>query len=178
MRIVSRGKASPYEVRCPRCDVSFPVETTTCIHCGGPTGEAAELFVADDGMDYGTGPDEVRFGSNPIEPEPSVSDSALGALRDAGIEVTTDVLAEEADIDINTIEGTGKDGRILKCDVEKVIIHGAETKSPDPEKAIAAAPLLREAATTDGLADCDLVIEAVVENPEVKKSIFSAGDDR
>lgn len=32
-----RGKGSPYEVRCSRCDVSFPVETRRCIHCGGPT---------------------------------------------------------------------------------------------------------------------------------------------
>jgi hypothetical protein len=39
----SRGNASPYEVRCPRCDVSFPVETRKCIHCGGPTGRPAEL---------------------------------------------------------------------------------------------------------------------------------------
>lgn len=29
-------EASPYEVRCPRCDVSFPVGTRRCIHCGGP----------------------------------------------------------------------------------------------------------------------------------------------
>jgi hypothetical protein len=28
---------SSYEVRCPVCDVSFPVETRRCIHCGGPT---------------------------------------------------------------------------------------------------------------------------------------------
>ncbi len=33
-----RSKASPYEVRCANCDVSFPVETRTCVHCGGPTG--------------------------------------------------------------------------------------------------------------------------------------------
>jgi len=32
-----RAKGSPYEVRCLRCDVSFPVETRRCIHCGGPT---------------------------------------------------------------------------------------------------------------------------------------------
>lgn len=32
-----RARRSPYEVRCPRCDVSFPVETRRCIHCGGPT---------------------------------------------------------------------------------------------------------------------------------------------
>lgn len=30
-------KGSPYEVRCPRCDVSFPVGTRRCVHCGGPT---------------------------------------------------------------------------------------------------------------------------------------------
>lgn len=27
-----------YEVRCPRCDVSFPTGTKTCLHCGGATG--------------------------------------------------------------------------------------------------------------------------------------------
>lgn len=32
-----RGPGSPYEVRCLRCDVSFPVETRRCIHCGGAT---------------------------------------------------------------------------------------------------------------------------------------------
>jgi len=32
------AKAYEYEVRCPRCDVSFPKDTKKCIHCGGPTG--------------------------------------------------------------------------------------------------------------------------------------------
>lgn len=35
-----RRESTPYEVRCPRCDVSFPVETRRCIHCGGPTSAA------------------------------------------------------------------------------------------------------------------------------------------
>lgn len=35
-----RRASTPYEVRCPRCDVSFPVETRRCIHCGGPTSAA------------------------------------------------------------------------------------------------------------------------------------------
>ena len=34
-----KSPGSPYEVRCPRCDVSFPIETRRCLHCGGPTGE-------------------------------------------------------------------------------------------------------------------------------------------
>jgi len=29
--------ASHFEVRCPRCEVSFPPETRRCLHCGGPT---------------------------------------------------------------------------------------------------------------------------------------------
>ncbi len=35
----SEGAYTPahFEVRCPRCDVSFPPETRRCIHCGGPT---------------------------------------------------------------------------------------------------------------------------------------------
>jgi hypothetical protein len=32
----------PFETRCPRCGVSYPVETRRCIHCGGPTSRAAE----------------------------------------------------------------------------------------------------------------------------------------
>ena len=37
---MSRYEPTPYEVRCPRCDVSFSVETRRCIHCGGPTSAA------------------------------------------------------------------------------------------------------------------------------------------
>lgn len=36
------SRLSQYEVRCFRCDVSFPVETRTCIHCGGATSAASE----------------------------------------------------------------------------------------------------------------------------------------
>ena len=32
-----RRQGSPYEVRCHRCDVSFPVGTRRCIHCSGAT---------------------------------------------------------------------------------------------------------------------------------------------
>ena len=31
-------QVSEYEVRCPRCDVSFPKGTKKCMHCGGRTG--------------------------------------------------------------------------------------------------------------------------------------------
>lgn len=29
--------APQYEVRCPQCDVSFPIGTRRCLHCGGAT---------------------------------------------------------------------------------------------------------------------------------------------
>ncbi len=28
---------TPFEVRCPRCDVTFPIGTKRCVHCGGRT---------------------------------------------------------------------------------------------------------------------------------------------
>ena len=62
--------------------------------------------------------------------------------------------------------------RGVKSVIEEVA-YNRETKGPDPEKAIAAAPLLREVSSVKGLADCDLVIEAVVENAEIKKSIYA-----
>ena len=31
------ASSSAFEVWCPRCDVSFPVETKRCVHCGGAT---------------------------------------------------------------------------------------------------------------------------------------------
>ena len=32
-----RSERAGYEVRCPRCDVTFPIGTRTCVHCGGST---------------------------------------------------------------------------------------------------------------------------------------------
>lgn len=40
MRGAVGSSIPPYEVRCPRCKVSFPVETRRCIHCGGATSAA------------------------------------------------------------------------------------------------------------------------------------------
>lgn len=64
-----RGKGSPYEVRCPRCDVSFPIETRRCIHCGGPTAESAAT--ADPGAF--PGPLEASHGGAPTASPESVA---------------------------------------------------------------------------------------------------------
>lgn len=62
-----RGPGSPYEVRCHRCDVSFPVETRRCIHCGGATS------ASNAGIDVAafTGTVEVATGSGPAPTSPA-----------------------------------------------------------------------------------------------------------
>ena len=52
---MTKSEASPYEVRCARCDVSFPVEAKTCMHCGGPTGKPGRFASASEGV-FSTGP--------------------------------------------------------------------------------------------------------------------------
>ncbi len=45
--------ATRYEVRCHRCDVSFPIGTKRCVHCGGRIGDAsfeALTLGGDDGV--------------------------------------------------------------------------------------------------------------------------------
>jgi hypothetical protein len=39
-------QTSPYEILCPRCNVTFPVGSRHCIHCGGPLGRGRSLFAA------------------------------------------------------------------------------------------------------------------------------------
>ena len=49
---------SPYEVRCPRCDVSYPVETRKCVHCGGRTGSVEQAVTLESLMHPSTAPIE------------------------------------------------------------------------------------------------------------------------
>ena len=90
------SKPPAYEVRCPRCDVTFPAETRTCFHCGGPTGQPSffssgepEVHVASSSpssSDYGTsGPTTSdaygsRQSSAPIEPSSESPFSMGGSL--------------------------------------------------------------------------------------------------
>lgn len=60
-----RGKGSPYEVRCLRCDVSFPLETRRCIHCGGPTSSFGAAAATTTGMTGTTGPLTPSSGTSP-----------------------------------------------------------------------------------------------------------------
>ena len=67
-----RTNSSPYEVRCPRCDVSFPPKTRKCIHCGGPTGKSGRAFV------------EQWIATDPTDPGamgPGATDAGLSMAR-------------------------------------------------------------------------------------------------
>jgi len=48
------SKAYEYEVRCPHCNVSFPVGTKRCLHCGARTvhGPAARAASGDDALPF------------------------------------------------------------------------------------------------------------------------------
>lgn len=71
---------------------------------------------------------------------------------------------------------TDADAASLKRGVQGVIkevAYNRQTKKPDAERAIQYAPLLQEASDLKGLAGCDLVIEAIVENLDAKRKVFA-----
>lgn len=53
------------------------------------------------------------------------------------------------------------------------VSYDREKKGPDAKKAVKFASLLNPATVDAELAGCDLVIEAIVENPEVKKQLYA-----
>ena len=57
-----RDMGSPYEVRCLRCDVSFPLETRRCVHCGGPTASTGAVAGLAEAM---PGPLATASGTSP-----------------------------------------------------------------------------------------------------------------
>lgn len=71
-----QSAGSPYEVRCPRCNVSFPIGTRRCIHCGGPTAAPAAGVVPtiETGSFERTGPEQLPGGE---EGSPGIGTSLL-----------------------------------------------------------------------------------------------------
>ena len=61
-----RREASPYEVRCARCDVSFPVETRSCLHCGGATGPAGQIELLEAMLESNVAPTQPMPESQPV----------------------------------------------------------------------------------------------------------------
>ncbi len=66
--------------------------------------------------------------------------------------------------------------KALATAVQKIleeVSYNRQTKGPDPKRAVKYAALLNATTTDAELAACDLVIEAVVENPDVKRQVFA-----
>jgi hypothetical protein len=86
---------SQYEVRCPSCDVTFPIGTKKCMHCGGRTGPS-HIRVAERALPYspiGGGEAVGDAGSPPTHDLEPLSQGSLhddesaprrGLLRSAG----------------------------------------------------------------------------------------------
>ena len=87
MRISRRGKASPYEVRCLNCDVSFPIGTKVCIHCGGRITEQGAFIAMEDPAEFPTSaaPGDYTISSSAPEPKTSSADTPFGVFDEAGI---------------------------------------------------------------------------------------------
>ncbi|MBW2385920.1 MAG: hypothetical protein JRG92_19985 [Deltaproteobacteria bacterium] len=84
---------SPYEVRCSRCQVSFPPDTKRCMHCGGRTvptyirvanglTEGREPIGEAHGHEVLVHPSE-RAGVEPIGVEQEVEGGRSGLMRSA-----------------------------------------------------------------------------------------------
>lgn len=59
-----RVEGTAFEVRCKRCDVTFPVETRTCMHCGGRIDPSD---VSDTGLHVGGAPGDERMDSGRMD---------------------------------------------------------------------------------------------------------------
>ena len=95
MQTNERGKASLYEVRCARCDVSFPLATKTCFHCGGATSSPGVATVIEPAILTASG--EV-LSVDPLEPDAespfSLGESGFGDA-DVGSDESDRVLDQE-----------------------------------------------------------------------------------
>ena len=72
------AKGGAFEVRCPSCNVTFPVGTRQCIHCGGRTTKPARL-------PEGVHAAEGQISSEPIHvmPTPKGREQTLPGTADA-----------------------------------------------------------------------------------------------
>lgn len=78
---------SPYEVRCLRCDVSFPPEARRCIHCGGPTSSAdagASIGVDSSWLPPIGGSEPAPIGSAPPAPDEAAPAAGRSLVRSFG----------------------------------------------------------------------------------------------
>lgn len=70
-----------YEVRCHRCNVSFPPETKVCLHCGGRTGEPREPLALTELPGLGSAAEEESLPFDPQAPGEVAAGDGTEAVR-------------------------------------------------------------------------------------------------
>jgi 3-hydroxyacyl-CoA dehydrogenase/enoyl-CoA hydratase/3-hydroxybutyryl-CoA epimerase/3-hydroxyacyl-CoA dehydrogenase/enoyl-CoA hydratase/3-hydroxybutyryl-CoA epimerase/enoyl-CoA isomerase len=105
-----------------------------------------------------------------IQPRPINSMGVIGAgIMGAGIAATT--VRRKIPVTI-----TDAAAAALQKGVQNILEEASfdkQTKGVDPEKAVANAAMVNATMAEVEFAGCDLVIEAVVENPEVKQQLYA-----
>ena len=84
MAAASGANRASFEVHCANCQVTFPVETRVCLHCGGPTTQAT--YDSAYSADYTTA--DAGYTERAIEPTNespfSYGQADVGGARPAG----------------------------------------------------------------------------------------------
>jgi hypothetical protein len=100
-----KSSAPTFEVRCAHCDVTFPVETRRCIHCGRAIHSrdqgGALVSIADSDWESGWESGGLLGGLSGVEPgvEPSVeSDRETGVRSPKPIDVMSNPVEHEGEV--------------------------------------------------------------------------------
>ncbi len=113
---------------------------------------------------------DVGIGSGDIAPKPIKTVGIFGAgIMGSGIAAAC--IKRQLAVTINDAQPAALAGGVQKA-LEEASYNKA-TKGSDPEKLLKLVPLMNATTVDAEFASCDLVIEAVVERPDVKKSLYA-----
>jgi pyruvate dehydrogenase E2 component (dihydrolipoamide acetyltransferase) len=138
-----------YEVESPAsgtvAKLLYPLEATVAV--GLPVAVIAEAGenVAEVAAKYGGGAPKAAPAAAPAAPAastaPTPAPSASGRREGAPVTPAARKLAQEHNIDVSRVVGTGPGGRVTREDVEKAISEAAKAPIPAPAAAQAPAPV-------------------------------------
>ncbi len=105
-----------------------------------------------------------------VKPAPIKSVGVIGSgIMGQGISAAT--IKRRIPVTLNDAVREALSGGIQK--ILEEVSYDRETKRPDATKAMQMASLVNPATVDEELASCDLVIEAIVENPRAKQELYS-----
>lgn len=133
---------------------------------GSPINRALiNVFFLTDRNKKDTGVDRTGVSTRPIKSVAVIGSGIMGQ----GIAAAN--LRRDVPVTMTDAAATALAGGVRK--VLEEVSYNKLTKKADPERAVKFAAMLNATTTDAELASCDLVIEAVVENPDVKQQVFA-----